>query len=36
MSEAEKEFNYTIGIYDVICRDIRMKVKEEAEKKEIY
>ena len=36
MSEETKKYNYTIGIYDVICRDIRMKVKEEAEKEGVY
>lgn len=32
MSESGKNFNYTVGIYDVICRAIRMKIREEAQK----
>ena len=36
MSEEVKQYNYTIGIYDIICRDIRMKVRKEAEKEGKY
>ena len=28
MSQEVKKFNYTTGIFDVVCRDIRMKIKE--------
>ena len=27
----KKEFDYTIGIFDVICRDIRKKIKEQTQ-----
>ena len=36
MGEEIKKFNYTTGIYDVICRAIREKVKAESKKQEIY
>lgn len=36
MSEELKEFNYTIGIFDVMCRTIRMRVKEATKKEGKY
>lgn len=36
MSQEVKKFNYTTGIFDVVCRDIRMKIKEEAAKEGAY
>ena len=32
----KKEFGYTIGIFDIICKDIRKKIKEQAQKDEAY
>ncbi len=32
----KKDFGYTIGIFDIICRDIRMKIKEQTQENEIY
>lgn len=36
MCKELKGFSYTIGIYDVVCRDIRMKIQEEAKKEGPY
>lgn len=36
MSENIEDFNYNVGIYDVVCRYIRKKVEEEAGKKGAY
>ena len=32
----KKEFDYTIGIFDVICRDIRKKIKEQTQSEGVY
>ena len=36
MSEDIKKFNYTVGIYDVICRAIRIKIEEQAKEDGAY
>ena len=36
MDKQPEDFNYTVGIYDVICRYIRKKVEDEAGKKGTY
>ena len=36
MNKEAKNYNYTMGIFDVICRAIRTKVKDEAKKNEVY
>lgn len=36
MNKESNDFYYTVGIYDVICRAIRMKVKKEAKKEGVY
>lgn len=36
MHEEGKDFYYTVGIYDVICRAIRVKLREEAQREGAY
>ena len=36
MGKELENFNYTVGIFDVVCRAIRMKIEEEAKKEEKY
>ena len=36
MSEKSKEYHYSVGIYDIICRYIREKISEGAEQEGVY
>lgn len=36
MGKNSKDFSYTVGMYDVVCKAIRKKITEEAEKEGVY